>query len=697
MKEKLIRISLLLILLPAYAAYSEPGRSGARRLGVFIGSNDGGPRRAVLRWADRDARAVSAVFTELGGVASADAFILTNPSVRDITARLERVSAEIRASASRGARTELIFYYSGHSDETGLLLGRERLDYRTLRERINAVPGDMRIVILDSCSSGAFTRAKGGEKIQAFLLDEQSEAQGYAFLTSSSANEASQESDAIRGSFFTHSLLAGLRGSASAAGNGRVTLNEAYRYAYDETLLKTERAQFGRQHPSYDIQLSGIGDVVLTDVRGASAGIIFGASVAGRLSVRDGGGFLIAEITKPAGKLIELALPPEAYRILLRRQIDMFAADLNLQRGKREEIDLKDFSAVTLEQAIARGDLNEAGELETDPPETAGADAPAVERQPVRVGFFGGLRSDDEVKTSAHFLFGVIRARVWNLEGFGLGLIGLEIENKLKGMQVSSAYNVAGYNAAGFQVAGILNIHNGEMRGGQIAGVLNYAGGGITGMQASLIANIAGRNSKGFQIGLVNIMGEGSSGGQFGLVNVSRGEDGVSAGLINIVKNGLLNPAVYYGDLGLLNISLKSGSSRTYFLWRFGLKIPPEEGFNLTRNNEWAASCGFGREWRYKRAFLDLDWSWGYFSGMSLDEWFSPEDSDSQDWSNFIIPFAQIRFSGGFNIFRHLGLFGGISYILAVTENSEAFSSRGFFWDIGPFKHGLSIFGGLQF
>ena len=124
----------------------------------------------------------------------------------------------------------------------------------------------MRIVILDSCSSGAFTRAKGGIKTQPFLIDGSLSAQGYAFLTSSSANEASQESDNIEGSYFTHSLLAGLRGAADTVGDGRVTLNEAYRYAYTETMARTETSLYGAQHPSYDMQVSGTGDVVLTDL-----------------------------------------------------------------------------------------------------------------------------------------------------------------------------------------------------------------------------------------------------------------------------------------------------------------------------------------------------------------------------------------------------------------------------------------------
>jgi uncharacterized caspase-like protein len=74
----------------------------------------------------------------------------------------------------------------------------------------------LRFVILDSCSSGAITRAKGGVKPQSFLFDTSVSAEGCASLTSSSTDEASQKSDAIESSYFTHSLLAGLRGAADS-------------------------------------------------------------------------------------------------------------------------------------------------------------------------------------------------------------------------------------------------------------------------------------------------------------------------------------------------------------------------------------------------------------------------------------------------------------------------------------------------
>jgi uncharacterized caspase-like protein len=102
------------------------------------------------------------------------------------------------------------------------MLGRERFDYKELRDQLKGVNADVQIAILDSCSSGAFNRLKVGMRRSPFLFDESTEAAGHAFLTSSSASEAAQESDEIGGSFFTHYLLIALSGAqptpASTAG-----------------------------------------------------------------------------------------------------------------------------------------------------------------------------------------------------------------------------------------------------------------------------------------------------------------------------------------------------------------------------------------------------------------------------------------------------------------------------------------------
>ena len=142
---------------------------------------------------------------------------------------------------------------------------------------------------------------------------------GHAFLTSSAESEAAQESDRIRASYFTHYLVSGFRGAADLSGDGKVTLNEAYRFAFDETLGRTVQTRGGAQHPSYDIKLSGTGDVVMTDVRQTTATLVLGEELEGRFFVRTAAQELVVELYKPRGRRVELAVEPGAYDVRVER------------------------------------------------------------------------------------------------------------------------------------------------------------------------------------------------------------------------------------------------------------------------------------------------------------------------------------------------------------------------------------------
>jgi len=89
---------------------------------------------------------------------------------------------------------------------------------------------------------------------------------GEAILTSSAADEIALESREIGGSFFTHHLVSGLRGAADSSGDGIVTLAEAYQYAFSHTVSATAATVAGTQHPAYDYQLAGQGDLVLSEL-----------------------------------------------------------------------------------------------------------------------------------------------------------------------------------------------------------------------------------------------------------------------------------------------------------------------------------------------------------------------------------------------------------------------------------------------
>ncbi len=115
---------------------------------------------------------------------------------------------------------------------------------------MDPIPADVRITVLDACASEAITRMKGGERRQAFLVDESSQMEGYAFLTSSSADEAVQESDVVGVAFFTHYLISRMRGAADVSGEGKVTLNEAYQFISSRSTRPSTARRRHREEPS---------------------------------------------------------------------------------------------------------------------------------------------------------------------------------------------------------------------------------------------------------------------------------------------------------------------------------------------------------------------------------------------------------------------------------------------------------------
>ncbi len=344
----------MLALLPTNAV----AQSRVQRFTLIIGANLGGADRPRLQYAITDAERVARVMVELGGVDPANEIVLKQPrpsEMAEALGRLQRRVSDARRMGG-GGRTEVLLYYSGHADEQGLLLGDDRYSYRTLRDRLDEIPADVRIAVLDACASGAFTRIKSGKPRPAFLVDESSAMRGHAFLTSSAATEAAQESDRIRASYFTHYLVSGFRGAADLSGDGRVTLNEAYQFAFTETLGRTVDTRGGAQHPSYDISLSGTGDVVMTDLRQTTATLVLVEELDGRFFIRNDRSELVVELYKPRGRRVELGVEPGVYEVRLEIQKRSLLAKTDLTAGGTIALDEKQFGTVAVESARKRGD-----------------------------------------------------------------------------------------------------------------------------------------------------------------------------------------------------------------------------------------------------------------------------------------------------------------------------------------------------
>jgi hypothetical protein len=237
----------LLAALPAWASHQV-------RHAVVVGANDGGGCSRRCCTPSRTPERFAHVLVELGDFDEQLVTVLYRPTE---TALREALAAHA-AIAEQYPDDLFLFYYSGHADGQGLRLGDERYWFDALKHDFRAVDSDVRVGVLDACRSGTITRFKGAAVTESIFGVEGTIAEGEAWLTASAPDELAQESESLRGGFFTHYLLSGMRGAADTD-DGVVALDELYRYTFDRVVEVTGRTGIGTQHPYYENDLEGAG------------------------------------------------------------------------------------------------------------------------------------------------------------------------------------------------------------------------------------------------------------------------------------------------------------------------------------------------------------------------------------------------------------------------------------------------------
>ncbi|MBN2340394.1 MAG: caspase family protein [Deltaproteobacteria bacterium] len=699
-----------------------------RRFALVVGTNNGGPERPRLRFANSDARSFAEVLVELGGVQKRDLLLITDADRSSLVQAFTKMTHMLNDAKAQSYKTEMLFYYSGHSDERGLLLGSEIYTYQEIKQQIQKLPARVRIGVLDSCASGSLVRLKGGKRTAPFLVDASSEVKGVALLTSSSADEVAQESDRVGGSYFTHYLVSGMRGAADENRDGRVTLNESYTYAFDETLHRTADTQAGAQHPNYDFRLAGAGDLVLTDLRSGGAVLLFAPEVEGRIFVRDSEGNLLAEINKKSAYPVKLSVPPGRYEVTIDNQGAMQRGMVRVSSSEPTRVNTKTLAAVAKEKTRSRGNTDEAEG------ETASGDEP-LRYRPFAATIAPGLSTNG-------------RHRVQN--SFALNFIGNGAV--LSGMEVGAFVNTRSEAARGLQMAGVYN-HAGTLHGGQFAmvntvtskmvggqfGFLNIShtseGAQFSfinlnrdvfwGMQAGFINTTAGMNGsqmgfvnlqtgdmRGYQAGFINMsasqigvqtgfinvnryvftgaqigfvnLTQSSTGAQVGFINIASGESrGAQIGMVNYAGNGILAPTFWVSDTALFNLALKMGNRYTYGI--FGASHHP-----IGDHPHTGIMAGFGVHLEFHPLWSEID---------VVHHWLAPNLAWQFEGLDNI---SKLRWSLGYRLFDRVSLFVGVSLNNLVSKaRTDIALSNGLTFleyreDHTAYQMSLGFFLGLQ-
>lgn len=331
-------------------------RSTAHAHALVVGSNPGGQGQETLRYAEDDAARVARVLSELGGYEAKRVRLVTRPTPERLLQEIAAVGDALAAAPAE--ESVFFFYYSGHARANAINLGEHELDLATLRQKILDLPAGLKVIVLDACQSGAFSRVKGAEPAADFSFNSVNRlnATGVAVMASSSASELSQESETLKSSFFTHYLLVALRGAGDSNRDGRVSIDEAYRYAYHATLASTARTQVGSQHVMLETELEGKGEITLTYPARADARLRLPGPVVGEVLVQDWpSNAVIAEIQKAGGTPVDVALPHGAYRVLVRGTDAVEQCDITLPGGRVTRLRLAACTTLFHSAALAKG------------------------------------------------------------------------------------------------------------------------------------------------------------------------------------------------------------------------------------------------------------------------------------------------------------------------------------------------------
>jgi hypothetical protein len=336
-----IVLATLLSLLLSTTAAAE------RRFALVIGHNEGAGREESLRYARHDAERMAAALREVGDFHAADIVTLIGDrdDADDVREGLDDLENRIRATPGD---TLLVVFYSGHADSVALHLGDSPLPLRELDDRLRASASSVRLLVLDACRAGTLTRVKGDGADNADLS-----AEGYAVVTAATASEDAAESDELQGSFFTHAFVSGLLGAADENGDRRVTLDEAYRHSFDQTVRRSTQSASGVQHPTYRYELRGRSDVVLSLLSTTTERSSLVAPPRSQLLVFDAGR-VVAEVARD-DKGRAVVVPSGRYSVVVRTDDTVYEGDVDITEGQSVPINLQSLSASSYARLVRKG------------------------------------------------------------------------------------------------------------------------------------------------------------------------------------------------------------------------------------------------------------------------------------------------------------------------------------------------------
>ncbi len=311
------------------ASRSSKSKPGEFQALVVSADNSYVASEKSLEYSSMDAsRLVRALITS-AKVPEENILVLRNPTMEEFDQAVLRLTKSVSH--------KFMFYYSGHSDENGLHLKDGLINKSKFHDLLGKVEAKVKIVVLDSCFSGALkskgaVRAKPIELVQ-YNIDEPT---GSVILTSSSGTELSYESEKLKGSIFTYHLVSGLYGQADANTDGLVTIDELYQYVYAQTKFQSVVSGGKVQSPEFESRLTGQGALVVAYPARINGHLQLANQVQGELTLAAAKGVNFFKFYKNKGEDKTLSLPRGRYDVTLIEEARVGTGQIEVTELKAE-------------------------------------------------------------------------------------------------------------------------------------------------------------------------------------------------------------------------------------------------------------------------------------------------------------------------------------------------------------------------
>lgn len=215
--------------------------------------------------------------------------------------------------------------------------------------------------------------------------------------------------------------------------------------------------------------------------------------------------------------------------------------------------------------------------------------------------------------------------------------------------EFGSLYNVNTNLTKGFQFAGIANYSGNTQNAAQFAGITNIAASGSTPFQFAGIANVADEVT-GLQFAGIANVAKKVKGVQLGLFNYADESDGVSIGLINIVKNGGKQEfEIAFSEALNTAVSFKLGTDKFYTIFSGGINY-------INKPVEYAAGLGFGTH---------INWKKGWGNQIEAIGYALTEQGEFQKGINML---TQLKFTVSKELAPHFKVFAGPVLNMTISD-----------------------------